>query len=137
MMDPRSTYRLIYAVVARIPRGRVATYGQVARQAGMAGQARLVGYALNALSEGDAVPWHRVVNAKGFVSARSDGSGHEKLQRLILKREGVRFSRRGAICLSEFRWRPKPPRTVRSSVPQRSRSSIAADRRSPVMRVGE
>jgi len=109
-MRPRSTYRLIYEVVARIPRGRVATYGQVALQAGMPGQARLVGYALNALSEGVAVPWHRVVNAKGLISARSDGSGHEKLQRLILKREGVRFSRSGVICLSEFRWRPKPPR---------------------------
>jgi len=73
----------------------------------MPGQARLVGYALNALREGTPVPWQRVVNAKGLVSARSDGSGHEKLQRKILEREGVRFGPTGAISLRDFQWRPK------------------------------
>jgi len=58
-------YRRIYAVVARIPRGRVATYGQVARLAGLGGHARLVGYALSALKDGSRIPWHRVVNAAG------------------------------------------------------------------------
>src|ERR1041385_5478860 len=55
----------IFAIVSRIPRGRVATYGQVARLAGIPGQPRLVGYALSALGEGSRVPWHRVVNAAG------------------------------------------------------------------------
>ena len=60
----------IYAVVRRIPRGTVATYGQVAERAGYPGHARQVGYALHALPPGTTVPWHRVINASGEVSAR-------------------------------------------------------------------
>lgn len=120
------SYRKIYAAVSRIPRGRVATYGQIARRAGMPGQARLVGYALNALSEGTAVPWQRVVNAKGLISPRSDGSGHERLQRVILEREGVRFGPLGAIPLREFQWRPggdaESFETARESARRRRRS---------------
>ena len=97
----------IYAVVSRIPRGRVATYGQVAALAGLGAHARLVGYALAALPEASRVPWQRVINAKGEVSARSDGAGHDVLQKLMLKREGVRFSRAGTISLARFRWRPR------------------------------
>lgn len=97
-------------MVSRIPRGRVATYGQVARLAGLPGHARLVGYALSALPEGSGVPWHRVVNAKGLVSARAEGSGgHDALQRVILTREGIRFDRRGVIPLAAFQWRPRGP----------------------------
>ena len=65
------SYQRIYAVVRQIPEGRVATYGQVASLAGLAGQARQVGYALHALPDGTAVPWHRVVNASGGISLRS------------------------------------------------------------------
>jgi len=102
-----SFYPMVYAVVARIPRGRVATYGQIARLAGLPNHARLVGYALNALRQGSSVPWQRVVNAKGTISLRRGGSGHDILQRLMLKREGVRFDRRGVIDLAAFRWRPR------------------------------
>ncbi len=108
MTPAASSYPAIYAVVLRIPRGRVATYGQVARLAGLPSHARLVGYALNALHEGSRVPWQRVVNAKGTISLRRNGSGHDVLQRLILKREGVRFDRKGVINLEAFRWRPRP-----------------------------
>jgi len=63
------TFTTIYRVVARIPRGRVATYGQIARMAGFPGAARMVGWALGALPEErgapDDVPWHRVINAAG------------------------------------------------------------------------
>ena len=110
MSRASSSYPAIYAVVARIPQGRVATYGQVARLAGLSNHARLVGYALNALREGSRVPWQRVVNAKGTISLRRGGSGHDILQRLMLKREGVRFDRRGVIDLAAFRWRPKSAR---------------------------
>jgi methylated-DNA-protein-cysteine methyltransferase-like protein len=103
-----SAYPRIYALVSRIPRGRVATYGQIARLAGVPGQARLVGYALAVLRDGNPVPWHRVVNAKGQVSARSDGSPMDRLQRLRLERERVRFDDRDCISLSRFRWRPRP-----------------------------
>ncbi len=99
-------FERVYAVVRRIPRGRVATYGQVAALAGLPGHARFVGYALAALPAGSRVAWQRVVNAQGRVSPRRDGSGVEALQAAILRREGVRFGREGAIALAAFRWNP-------------------------------
>jgi methylated-DNA-protein-cysteine methyltransferase-like protein len=99
-------YKRIYAVVSRIPRGRVATYGQVAALARLPRQARLVGYALNVLPQDTDVPWHRVVNAAGKVSTRGNGLGHEELQAQLLRREGVRFVG-GAIPLTRYRWQPR------------------------------
>jgi methylated-DNA-protein-cysteine methyltransferase-like protein len=60
---PKGLHLRIHDVVSRIPRGRIATYGQVARLAGLPRQARLVGYALHALPTGTSIPWQRVVNA--------------------------------------------------------------------------
>lgn len=101
-----TSYQLIYATVRQIPKGRVATYGQVAEFAGLPRQARQVGYALNALPARSTVPWHRVVNAQGKISLRSDAGGHDVTQRLRLEREGVRFNPNGAIDLGKFRWQP-------------------------------
>lgn len=101
-----SLYRRIWAVAAKIPRGRVATYGQVARLAGLPNQARLAGYALHALPARSPVPWHRVVNAKGEVSPRRDGSEHHVLQRVLLEKERVRFDRNGRLDLAALRWEP-------------------------------
>ena len=98
-------YARIYAVVRRIPHGRVATYGQVAELAGLPGHARQVGYALHALSAGTAVPWHRVVNAAGSCSLRTI-PGADLEQRLRLEQEGVRFDARGRVPLARVRWRP-------------------------------
>jgi methylated-DNA-protein-cysteine methyltransferase related protein len=116
-------FQTIYDVIARIPRGRVATYGQVARLAGIPGRARLVGFAMAALPDGTRVPWHRVVNAQGRCSPRSEsvrrvlrgdgGPGHI-VQRLRLEREKVRFDRSERISLERFRWRPRPGSGVRS-----------------------
>lgn len=100
-----SLYERIYAAVKKIPRGRVATYGQVASLAGLGRHARQVGYALHALPEGIKVPWHRVINAKGEVSARSSGD-HDRLQRVLLEKEGVLFSMNGRVALEKYRWRP-------------------------------
>jgi len=99
-----SSYDRIYAVVRKIPRGRVATYGQVAIAAGLRGHARQVGYALNALPPGRSLPWHRVINAKGEISPRTV-PGSEKVQRTLLEREGVVFDDRGRISLQRFRWK--------------------------------
>jgi methylated-DNA-protein-cysteine methyltransferase-like protein len=99
-----SLYRDIYAVVARIPYGRVATYGQVARLAGIPGKARLVGYALSLLTD-KTIPWHRVINAKGEVSPRAGGIPADELQRLRLESEGVEFDVHGRISLTRFQWR--------------------------------
>jgi methylated-DNA-protein-cysteine methyltransferase-like protein len=100
------TYERIYTVVRRIPRGRVATYGQVALLARMPRRARQVGYALHALTEAQRVPWHRVVNAKGAISPRSE-PGYDHLQRALLEREGVRFDDGGRIALDRYLWRPR------------------------------
>ena len=99
-------YQRIYAVVRRIPRGRIATYGQIAELAGLGGHARQVGYALHALTAGDALPWHRVLNAQGRVSPRAEPGG-DRVQRALLEREGVRFDTAGRADLARFGWRPR------------------------------
>jgi methylated-DNA-protein-cysteine methyltransferase-like protein len=98
-------YARIYAVVRRIPRGRVATYGQIARLLAMPGRARQVGYAMSALAD-ERVPWHRVLNAKGEVSPRAE-PGFEALQRRLLEREGVRFDANGRVSLARCGWDPE------------------------------
>ncbi len=106
-------YERIYAIIKRIPKGRVATYGQIARLAGIRGQARRVGYALSVLSDDRRVPWHRVVNVKGGISARSERH-FEEIQRALLDREGIVFGTKGQIPLARFQWQPEPRDSVRS-----------------------
>ncbi len=96
----------LLAVVRRIPRGRVASYGQVATVAGLRHYARHVGYALHGLPEGTPLQWHRVVNARGAISLRGfDGAGETQLLRLAA--EGVEFDARGRVDLERFGWRPR------------------------------
>ena len=97
-------YELIWSVVRKIPRGRVATYGQIAELAGLEGHARQVGYALHNLPERSNVPWHRVINSRGEISPRSAGDSHE-LQRMLLEAEDVEIDLRGRIDLKTFLWR--------------------------------
>lgn len=98
------SYRKIYEVVQQIPAGKVATYGQVAKLAGIAGQARQVGYALSNLND-SSVPWHRVINARGEISRRRD-SAYETLQRDLLEQEGIKFSVQGKVAFDVYRWEP-------------------------------
>jgi methylated-DNA-protein-cysteine methyltransferase related protein len=98
------SYQRIYKTVKRVPRGCVATYGQIATLAGLDGHARQVGYALHSLPHRSDIPWHRVINAKGEISPRSAGDSHE-LQRMLLDEEGVSFSVDGRVDLKTFRWR--------------------------------
>jgi methylated-DNA-protein-cysteine methyltransferase-like protein len=101
-VEPR--WERFYEVIRRIPRGRVATYGQIASLAGLPRHARQVGYALHALAENSDVPWHRVINARGEVSARST-PGWDELQLALLRRERV-VGRDGRIDLDRFQWEP-------------------------------
>jgi methylated-DNA-protein-cysteine methyltransferase-like protein len=104
----------VYKVVRKIPRGRVATYGQIAALAGLGPLARQVGYALHALPPASTVPWHRVLNARGEISRRSV-PGWELEQRSRLEREGVRFDARGRVSLQRFGWQAQDVRTRRQA----------------------
>lgn len=95
----------ILAVVDSIPRGRVATYGQVAREAGLPRHARLVGRVLATLAPGTKMPWHRVVNSAGKISLR--GGDGPATQARRLRREGVAVSLAGRVDLRERRWMPR------------------------------
>lgn len=102
--DPAS----VYALVRKIPRGRVATYGQLAQLLGFPRHARHVGNALANLPEGITTPWHRVINADGQISMRLTNwrSGSDELQRILLEAEDVQFSSEGKIDLKRFGWIP-------------------------------
>jgi methylated-DNA-protein-cysteine methyltransferase-like protein len=95
------SYIAIWRSVRKIPRGRVSTYGVIARLAGLPGQARLVGYALHNLPDGADVPWQRVVNAKGSISLPAGSAARR--QESILAGEGIRF-RSGRIPLGTYGW---------------------------------
>ncbi len=103
-MRSRSFFERVYAVVQLIPRGRVATYGQVAAVLEHPRAARTVGWALNGLPAEleSRVPWHRVINAAGRIS--NTGNYDEQLRRL--KREGIRFDRQGYCDLKKYLWEP-------------------------------
>ena len=118
----------ILAAVRAIPRGRVASYGQVAANAGLKGRARLVGYALRT-GDGRALPWHRVLRASG-ASAFPDGSAGRAEQCRRLEREGVRVER-GRVDLERngwsrdldvMLWGPGAPVAVRTRKPAATRS---------------
>jgi methylated-DNA-protein-cysteine methyltransferase-like protein len=93
----------IYGVVMSIPPGRVATYGQVAAEAGLPRRARLVGTALKNLTAESPVPWHRVVNARGVISERPQPDAVAE-QRMLLEAEGVVFQPSGRIDLGKYGW---------------------------------
>ncbi|MEO8274870.1 MAG: MGMT family protein [Thermoanaerobaculia bacterium] len=107
MPDAKSgRWQRFYAVIRRIPEGRVATYGQVAELAGLPRSARQVGYALAALAEESDLPWQRVINARGEVSLRRE-MGRDGYQRHLLEEEGVLFSIEARVDLKRFGWKPR------------------------------
>lgn len=107
-----SPYQRIYAAVKKIPRGKVATYGQIAAFADMPHHARQAGYALSALTRSMKIPWHRVINSQGRISLRLRhwDSGSDDLQRILLEAEGVIFDSTGKVNLKKYQWQPKPAR---------------------------
>lgn len=98
-----STFERIYAVVRRIPRGRVASYGQVAALAGNPRWARVVGYALHVNPEPGTIPCHRVVTKDGRVSP-AFAFGGENMQIKLLRDEGVEVTD-GFVDMERFRWK--------------------------------
>jgi len=102
-MEKRELYTRFYKVIQDIPVGRVATYGQIATLAGFPGYARQVGYALHATPSDLDIPWHRVINAKGMISIKSDGP-YDSVQRQMLEDEGVVFTEKDRVPLKIYQW---------------------------------
>ncbi len=116
-----SAFERVWAVVQRIPRGRVATYGQISQMIERRLTPIAIGWALRAVPEGATdFPWYRVVNASGGISTDRE---HPGLQRALLEAEGVRFDARGCVDLERVGWRP---RALAAPSSKRKRSSRSA-----------
>lgn len=100
-----TVFEKIYEVVCNIPKGKVATYGQVALLAGNPRWARVVGYALHVNPAFGVIPCHRVVNREG-KTAESFAFGGSDIQRQMLENEGIVFEEDGHIDLKKYQWRP-------------------------------
>jgi len=113
-MDPGRSR--VYALVKRIPKGRVITYGQLARATRLPGGARAAGRAMAACPRGQAIPWHRVVAAGGRIAVREPFAS---LQRRLLESEGARLSG-GRVLLADYLW-AIPAARRRAQKPKRRR----------------
>lgn len=111
----------VYKLIKKIPRGRVATYGELARKLKLSGGARAVGYAMAACPSGRGIPWHRVVGAGGRLLIPEP---YGSLQRRLLDAEGVHveFER---IDMSRYAWSPAPPPHARRRKSPRPRRSLS------------
>ncbi|MDE3057223.1 MAG: methylated-DNA--[protein]-cysteine S-methyltransferase [Bacteroidota bacterium] len=105
-----STYHSIWQTVLLIPKGKVATYGQIAELSRLPRQPRLAGYALHNIPNGMEIPWHRVINARGKISLQNESG---KRQRKLLEKEGVKFSN-DRIELEQFGWQRSPAKRKKS-----------------------
>lgn len=101
-MVQNPAYEAIWQVVGAIPKGKVATYGQVAELAGIPGGARMVGRCLSQLPRDSQLPWFRVINASGKISLPVDSEGYHK-QFVLLQEDGVAVLN-GRVSLTKFRW---------------------------------
>lgn len=105
MQDANELHRQILEVIALIPYGKVATYGQIAKLAGLPKHARLVGYVLKHLDKSSEIPWYRVINSQGKISViRIDEDGNN-IQQSLLEQEGI-YLLNGKVSLKEFGWMP-------------------------------
>ncbi|MBI5067171.1 MAG: MGMT family protein [Deltaproteobacteria bacterium] len=121
-MKPPPGWEKYYRIVARIPRGRVSTYGEVAALAGRPRGAREVGYALAALrGTRNRIPWQRVLGKRpgAFAGISLLDPMGAAVQRDLLEREGVAFDERERIPLERFGWRPRRRRAAGRARPPR------------------
>jgi methylated-DNA-protein-cysteine methyltransferase related protein len=129
-------YRAIYAVVWRIPRGRVATYGQVAELAGIPGGARVAGAAMKTTKPGDQLPWQRVIGKAGRNRGRIaiHNPVGAAMQRVLLAKEGVMIGDTGLIALDRYGWLPADPSRPPGPFgnPSRQRKKPARRRQKPL-----
>lgn len=102
----------VYAMVKKVPKGKVATYGQIAALIDHPRHSRHVGFALASIPARVKIPWHRIINSAGRISLRRRhwDSGSDDMQRILLEAEGVRFSAEGKVNLKRHRWEGTKPR---------------------------
>ena len=96
-------YKAVVKAVKAIPKGKVATYGQIAKIAGKDHAARTVSWVLHSSSKKHKLPWHRVINSRGTISFQKHSTYYSK-QKRFLKKEGVLFDEQGRVDLLEFQW---------------------------------
>jgi methylated-DNA-protein-cysteine methyltransferase related protein len=107
-MSTESLKERAYALIRKIPKGKVSTYGEIAAFAGSPRAAREVGWALSALPVGTDVPWWRVINAQGGISPRNNNDKNDfEHQAAPLRKEGIQVSKEGKVALEVYRWRPR------------------------------
>ena len=97
--------QMILAVVSQIPKGKVASYGQIAKLAGLPKHARLVGRVLGQIEDRTTIPWHRVINSQGKMSTTQLTEHGDHLQQILLLSEGVVVIN-GRVNLKQFAWLP-------------------------------
>lgn len=105
MLDSNELHRQILEVVALIPYGKVASYGQIAKLAGLSKHARLVGYVLKHLDQDSDIAWYRVINAQGKISVTHTNEKGENIQQSLLEQEGIYFLN-GKVNFKTFGWQP-------------------------------
>ena len=105
--DANSFYEAVYQLVRDIPRGRVMTYGQIATILGTPRSSRAVGYAMRMCGK-RRIPWQRVINHRGGISARGEVD-RPVLQRVLLEKEGIKFNASECCDLKKYRWEPAEP----------------------------
>ncbi|MCE1228887.1 MAG: MGMT family protein [Firmicutes bacterium] len=122
----------VLALVARIPHGRLATYGQIAGMAGFPRRPRQVGMVLKGLPESTDLPWHRVVNALGYVPSKGRWWGAQvQIQRL--RDEGIDVDDRGNLDLAQYQWEGELPATPKRRLREgRSKACRFGGRHSPL-----
>ncbi|ENU31280.1 MULTISPECIES: MGMT family protein [unclassified Acinetobacter] len=102
-MNEHELHRQILEVIALIPNGKVASYGQIAKLAGLPKHARFVGYVLKHLDKDSKIPWHRVINAQGKISVLRINDKGENIQQSLLEQEGV-YLLNGKVNLKVYGW---------------------------------
>ena len=103
-MDKLTSRERIYFTVLKIPKGCVATYGQVARLAGLPGYARIVGQILSQLPSDSRLPWHRIISGSGKISIPEHSDSFVEQRKRLIK-EGIKV-RHAKINLKEYQWQP-------------------------------
>lgn len=121
----RRLYKALYAVIRKIPRGHVATYGQVAELAKIPGGARIAAASLKVSKPSDGLPWQRVIGKASKLRGRiaiHDPVG-AAIQRQLLAKEGVAIGESGLVALDVYGWLIAPPKTKRATKTRRPRRS--------------